>query len=196
MPSLENLLRSPAAKKFEEREKAVRSRCADCGFYGICKGGCRYSAVSFGDGVIDPWCPGCKRIFAYAQETALLEIQSAENRAALLVASDEHPLFRRGLLISLTQTLYPSELADNARRILGAYALGKFKGAKEAAIWLNDEGICGNLERTEEALDEMRDRNGKGQKSRNNCYLHVTYRCGLRCAHCYANADDSDVKWA
>ena len=43
---------------------------------------------------------------------------------------------------------------------------------------------------TEKLLVNMQQGLHCNHKNRNNCYVHVTFDCNLRCKHCYAEAGD------
>ena len=196
-PKMADLMESPAWKRLAQREKEVRERCADCSWIGVCYGGCFYNALSAGDGVIDPQCPATRRIYDFLQERVLEEIGSEENVAAMRrrpARKDENPLLRDGPYISLSQKPHPSAVAANARRILGAYALGKYRDPDAAARYMVDSGISGDLNSTREALAAMEQGLRQSFRSLNNCYIHTTFRCNLRCTHCYAEAGDRAVE--
>jgi len=192
-PTLTELMKSPSAQAQRNREKQVAERCADCEQLPICKGGCYYNAITSGDGVIDPWCEAYKDIYAFVQERIMEEMQSPENIEAIVVSSPqqgEHPLLRKGAYISLGQETHPMRIADNARRILAIYELSHTNDPRLAAQNLYDQKICGNPAQTAAMLATMQADLHKTNNKLNNCYLHVTFNCNLRCNHCYAEAGD------
>ena len=187
-PTLKELFASPAARRQLDRETACAKRCADCQFYAICKGGCYYNALASGDGIIDSWCPAYERIFNFVQTKVLEEMQSPANLTAVAsrpAEPGEHPLLREGAYIALAGKPHPSQIADNARRILAIHELGVTPDSATAARHLCDEGICGEPALTKKLIDAMRHQVHRAT-SRNNCYAHVTFDCNLRCTHCYA----------
>ena len=193
-PTLAELYESAAAKHQRERESRVAERCAGCDIYPICKGGCYYCAAASGDGVIDPFCEAYQKIYAFVQEQVMDEMQSEENIHAIAVSpaiTDEHPLLRKGAYISLSGKEHPARIADNARRILALYELSTTGNPAVAAQNLFDKKICGEVAITEKLLEQIRDNLCKSHKSLNNCYIHATFNCNLRCSHCYANAGES-----
>ena len=193
-PSLAALYESTAAKKQKERERLVGRRCGECEIYPICKGGCYYSAIACGDGIIDPLCEAYKEIYDFVQEKVFDEMQSAENIDAIAARpamDDEHPLLRKGAYISLSKDAHPAHIADNARRILAIYELGRTNNPVEAAQNLFEQKICGNVALTASLLGKMQEELKKNHKTKNNCYIHVTFNCNLRCSHCYAEAGES-----
>ncbi|MCL2826197.1 MAG: SPASM domain-containing protein, partial [Eggerthellaceae bacterium] len=188
-PTLAQLYESPAARRQLEREAQCAKRCSSCEFCLICKGGCYYNAVASGDGIIDPWCEAYRDIYAFVQDRVMAEMQSPENIEALSARPaepDEHPLLRKGAYISLAGKVHPARIADNARRILAIHEMGRTHDLHAAAQSLYDQGICGNPGMTEKLLEGMREGLYRRQKSRNNCYAHVTFDCNLHCKHCYA----------
>ncbi len=191
-PTLEKLLQSPAGMKQRARQERVKAACGKCGFYEICKGGCYYNALSSG-GDIDPLCEGYKKGYKFVQGQLVGEMAMEENRAELMrhpIAEGKHPLLRKGAYTSLAYNPHPSEIADNARTILAIHALGKYPDTKTAAEQLYRKKICGNPESTQKALDAMKANMPVNRAKRNNCYLHVTFSCNLRCTHCYASAGE------
>lgn len=194
MPSLEDLYASPPAVAHRQREAAVRDRCSECREYSICKGGCYYNAMAAGDGVVDPLCEGYKEVYAFVRRQLLEEMQSQESLEALvqapgLTGNRMHALLRKGPYISLVGDLHPATIADNARRALAIHALGKFQSETEAAQYLYDEKICGDVTITGALLRDMKGRIQAGGRM-NNCYIHITFDCNLRCSHCYAMAGE------
>jgi uncharacterized protein len=191
-PSLETLYNSPAALAQRERERTTGARCSDCEVYPVCKGGCYYHALSSGDGVIDPWCEAYREIYAFVRERLLHEMRSDANIAAIAArpatGKDEHPLFRKGAYISLSRTPHPSRIADNARRVMAIYELGRTGDPHAAAENLYAQKICGDIAVTEQILSDMQTEMYRNLSKRNNCYIHVTFDCNLRCTHCYAEA--------
>ena len=193
-PTLAELYASPAAQAQRARQERVKAQCGDCGFYSVCRGGCYYNAAVAGADV-DPLCEAYKEIMCFVQARLQEEMSSPENREEMLkhpFAAGKHPLLRKGKYISLGQNPHPSELADHARRVLAVHALGKYPDVREGAKALAREGVFRNEEATAAGLAGMRERLLENRTRRNNCYLHVTQRCNLRCAHCYAEAGSGE----
>ena len=192
-PTLAQLYDSPAARRIAERERQVSERCRDCAWLPVCHGGCYYNALSSGDGVIDPLCLAYRKIYDFLEKRLEEEIAQPENLRAIAERPPkpwEHPLFRKGAYISLAGDIHPSRMAENARSILAAHALGKFRDDLEAAQWLYRERVCGDPQSTCKVLRQMRRQLEHRQLRYNNCYLHVTLRCNERCTHCYASAGE------
>ena len=192
-PSVDALRESPAWKRLERRQREVDVRCAGCEWLAICRGGCWYNALSAGDGVVDPLCIAYRRIYAFLRGRITEEIGAEENAAAIRrrpPRKDENPLARSGPYISLADRMHPSEVAENARRILGAYALGRDPTLDAAAQAMVDAHFSADRESTRAALAAMRRELERERTSFNNCYIHTTFRCNLRCSHCYAEAGD------
>lgn len=193
-PTLALLHDSPAAKRQRERELQVAQRCTECEFYPVCKGGCYYNALASGDGVLDPWCEAYKDIYAFVRGKMMEEMQSPENIEAVTTrpaGPDEHPLLRKGAYISLAGAVHPTYIADNARRVLAIHELGRTNDPQAAAQNLFERKICGDPAMTEKLLKTMQLGMSDKRKSRNNCYIHATFACNLRCNHCYAEAGSS-----
>ncbi|MDL2316896.1 SPASM domain-containing protein [Desulfovibrio sp. OttesenSCG-928-A18] len=193
-PPLALLYDSPAARRQLEREQQVARRCADCEFYPVCKGGCYYNALASGDGVLDPLCEAYKDIYTFVRDKVLQEMQSPENIQAVTAhpaEPHEHPLLRKGAYISLAGAAHPTHIADNARRVLAIHELGRTKDPHVAAQRLFKRKVCGDPALTETLLKTMQQGMSDKRKSRNNCYIHATLACNLRCKHCYAEAGSS-----
>ena len=194
-PTVASLTESPAWKRLEERQRQVAERCTDCGWYAVCRGGCYHNAISMGDSVIDPLCGAYRKIYDFLQERVSEEIGSAENIAAMRrrpPRKEENPILRSGPYISLSERIHPSAVAENARNILAAHALGRFPDVESAARSMVESRFCADTESTSAALADMKRRMERRRDNYNNCYLHTTFRCNLRCSHCYANAGERE----
>lgn len=192
-PSLATLMESKAAKQLSHRQHSVDERCKDCRWLRICRGGCYYNALSTGDGIIDPFCEAYKRIFAFLEKQLAEEVGSQENLDAIkkcLPGRDENPLLRSGPYISLAGKVHPSEVAENARNILAAYSLGKYKDINSAAEYMVQSRFSSDIGQTAEAFFVMKQRLEQRHTHFNNCYIHTTFRCNLCCTHCYARAGE------
>jgi uncharacterized protein len=186
-----SLLESPVAHGIRARQDQVSERCQDCEYLTVCRGGCYYNAVATGDGIVDPMCQAYRATFDHVRQRLLDEAASAENLDAIAdrpPRSGEHPLFRKGPLISLGQEPHPRRIAESARAILSLHALARFGDAGKAARHVVDRRICGDVERTEHVMRQHQCRLRESAPSRNNLYVHVTFACNLRCTHCYAEA--------
>ncbi len=202
-PGIRQLMESDAAENLKKRQAEVKKRCSGCGYYEICKGGCYYNAVSSGDNVIDPLCEAYKSIYSFLEERFAEEITSEENVEAVMAdthtadedpsPSVDNPFLKKGPYISLASSVHPSVIAFNARTVLAAYYLGKNRGNVNNAVKdMIDNDICPDSAKTYLAMSDMRDDLDRDHQGLNNCYLHVTFRCNLRCTHCYASAGESD----
>jgi uncharacterized protein len=192
-PTLALLYQSPAALRQREREQQVKAICSVCEHYAICKGGCYYNAIVSGDGVIDPLCRAYKEIYRFVRDNIMDEMESDDNISAVLTSPPEpgeHPLLRRGAYISLAGKAHPAHIADNARRILAIYELAKTNDPQTAAKNLFAAKLCGDQQVTAKMIERMQGELRNRRTSRNNCYIHVTLDCNLRCKHCYAEAGD------
>ena len=194
-PDVSSLMASPAWKRLEERQQQVSERCADCSWYAVCRGGCYYNALSMGDGVIDPLCGAYRKIFDFLQACVSEEVGTEENIAAMTrrpPRKDENPLLRSGPYISLSDRMHPSVVAENARNILAAHALGRWPDLDSAARAMVEAHFCADEESTRAALAAIKRRLQRRRDNFNNCYLHTTFRCNLRCSHCYAEAGERE----
>ena len=192
-PGVAELLESPAALRLKARQEKVRRRCGDCEWYGVCHGGCYYNAVSMGDGTIDPLCEAYRNIYSFLRERVTEEMETEENLAAIRrrpPRGSEHPLLRSGPYISLSRDVHPTKISENARNILAAYALGKCPDIDSAARYMLAQEYCADFMQTKEALSAMYRRLTRERSNFNNCYIHVSFRCNLRCTHCYASAGE------
>ena len=194
-PSVTDLMESEAWRRLEERQRLVSERCGDCAWIDVCRGGCYYNALSTGDGVIDPLCDAYKMIYDFVQDKVTAEIGSEENMTAMRrrpPKKNENPILRDGPYISLSQRPHPSAVAENARRILAAHSLGSFPDLDSAAHHMIDSHISADFDATRAALADMERRLKHERTNFNNCYIHTTFRCNLRCSHCYASAGEHD----
>ena len=194
-PAIPRLLASPMAQRMLDRQAQVSQRCAFCDHVSLCRGGCFYNAVATGDGIVDPLCAAYRSTFDNVRKLLLDEAASPENLDAIAAhppAAGEHPLFRKGPLISLAQHPHPRRVAANARGILSIHALAKFNDPVQAARDVVHRHICGDLQRTEQVMRQHGERLRHPQTSLNNLYVHVTFACNLRCNHCYAQAGDAN----
>jgi uncharacterized protein len=201
-PTLELLLSSPVAQRFAQRQEQVRTACGDCRHFPWCKGGCPYNAWAdpHGDGIRDPYCEAYRSVFDYIQERLIKEIGSEENRRALEeepIADGRHPLLRRGPLIELARGgAHPYYIARTARRIVAAVELARGPDLPTVAQRLVKMGIARTQSSAEALLVGLWERLHPSTPTLNNLYLHVTFKCPLRCTHCYAYAGDSETEGA
>ena len=106
-PSLEELRESTVWREFRAREEHVREACADCAYFGFCKGGCPYNSLVGAGGVLaptarDPHCVSYRRAFDAVTERAMAEMFSPENLDAVVERPDpDRGLMRRGPLLSI-----------------------------------------------------------------------------------------------
>lgn len=193
--SVDELFSSPAAARHSEREHSVADRCSECRYVNICHGGCWYNAICGGDGVIDPLCEAYREIYSFLEERLGEEAVSEENLRALRerpFRQREHPLLKSGRYISLSDSVHPSMIADNARNVLAYRELARCSDGLSAAENLVRGGITSDIPGTVRALEAIRSEIDTPKHNLNNCYLHVTLRCNLFCSHCYARAGESD----
>jgi uncharacterized protein len=196
-PDWEQLERSPIWQLFREREVRVVEECGDCPHFAICKGGCPYDVLAAGGGSFrtlrDPYCPAYRRIFSHITERGLAEVFSEENLSAVVAQPAGDTLLRRGALLALMRgDPHPRQVTQQAQQILAAVALGANQPPGEAAHRLAQAGLARSRERAEESLTALAQRLATRGRL-NNLYLHVTFGCNLRCAHCYAAAGPERV---
>ena len=194
-PTVDSLFDSPAARRQLRRQEQVREKCSDCAYLSVCRGGCYYNAASSGDGITDPLCEAYKKIYGYLEKRLGEEAVSEENLIALKTRpfrEREHPLLKSGPYISLADSVHPTMIAENARNVLAYREMARTPDLKKAAENLVRDGITSDITGTERALGTIRSEIERQRHNLNNCYLHVTFRCNLRCTHCYASAGESD----
>jgi uncharacterized protein len=190
-PTAERLAASPAWRAFEERQERIQDVCGDCLYLDICRGGCPYNALAAGDGVFqqlrDPHCVSYRRIFSHITERATAAVLAVVNGP-----DPEKGLLRRGKLLSLMRDgPHPYETAGRARLILAAAALGATGSPEAATRCFEQLGLVTKPERTRAGMASLHNRLTASGQGLNNLYLHVTFSCPLRCAHCYAEAGPS-----
>jgi uncharacterized protein len=106
-PSLADLKASPVWQAFAAREEHVEEACGECAYFGLCKGGCPYTALVDAGGVLastarDPHCASYRRTFDAVTERAMAEMFSPENLDAVVERPDpERGLMQRGPLLSI-----------------------------------------------------------------------------------------------
>ena len=192
-PTLDDLLASPAARRWRTREAEVRLECGECEHFAYCKGGCTYNAFAGGAGPRDPYCVAYRALFDKIRTRMFAELSSEENLRAL--ASEPwdgigHPLARRGQLIELLrEDCHPVEIVRHARRVVASVERAREPDRARLAKKLVDSGICESLETAAASLEALEERLHPAARPRNNLYLHVTFACQLHCSHCYATAD-------
>jgi uncharacterized protein len=197
-PTLAELMESQAGIRFKQREKEVAQRCTSCVEYAHCHGGCTYNALASGDGVIDPLCEAYQKIFNLVRNQLIAEMSMPENIEAIAERTPrqhEHPLFRKGPLISLSGKVHPKEITSHARSVLCFHSLGKHSNPIEAAKDVVEQKICGGIEQTKAVMQYYHNRAIKPSGKYNNLYAHITYNCNLNCTHCYANAENNNARF-
>ncbi len=194
-PTHAQLLQSPVAKQFLQRQQQVDQACADCVHLGHCRGGCAYNAWSGGNfqRVRDPYCSAYHAVFDHIQAGLLREMAAEKNIEAIAARRYDgrgHLLLREGPLTELAcSPRHPTETARTAKRIVAAVELARCGDLPTTARRLVEMGICRNEETALISLTGLQERLKPQGAVRNNLYLHVTFRCQLHCAHCYARAD-------
>lgn len=193
-PTAERLAATPTWCAFHERQERIVEECGDCLYLDICRGGCPYNALAAGGGTFrqlrDPHCAAYRRIFSHITERATAEVFAAENMAAVVERPDpEKGLLRRGRLLGLMRDgPHPYETAGRARLVLAAVALAATGSPAEATRCFERLGLVTKPERARAAMASLHAHLTAPVQGLNNLYLHVTFCCPLRCAHCYAEA--------
>lgn len=194
-PSLSTLFHRPVARIFAERERRVREDCVACPHLPYCKGGCPYNAWAAGgpERVQDPYCRTYQDLFGYVYKRLLKEMSSEENIEAIAqgkLTDREHPLLRKGPLIEIAcGRVHPSQKARTARRIVASVELARGPDIPTIGARLYSMGIGDSLAACEAALCRLDAKLHSTKTRLHKLYLHVTFRCQLACAHCYASAD-------
>jgi len=189
------LLDSPSAQRFSDREETVHEACGDCRHLRYCKGGCAYNAWAGGNPgrTRDPYCRAYRQVFQHIQERLSVEMAAAGNLEAMAerpYSGSGHPLLREGALTELVRGgPHPSHVARTAKRIIGAVELARNPEIPAGATRLVQMGVCRTQETAEASLTALQKRLHPETATRNNLYLHVTFSCQLDCTHCYARAD-------
>jgi uncharacterized protein len=193
-PTPERLAAAPTWRAFQQRQERIATECGNCLYLDTCRGGCPYNALAAGGGTFrqlrDPQCAAYRRIFSYITERATAEVFGAENIAAVVERPDPNRgLLRHGPLLALLRDgAHPYETAGRARLILAAVALAATGSADEATGCFERLGLVTRAERTRAGMAALHARLTAPVQGLNNLYLHVTFACPLRCAHCYAEA--------
>ncbi len=191
-PSLEGLLTSPVGLRFKQWDRRVRDECNACSHLDYCVGGCPYNAWAASTPSRhghDPYCYAYKAVFDQ------LHKRMGEQFAALKVddvARTGSAMASRIPLIQLaTPGTHPSLTAVSARRIVAAVELARGSDLSAVATSLISIGVCRTRESAIASLQQLKDTLEARQPHFNNIYLHVTWKCQLKCSHCYADAGPS-----
>jgi len=193
-PSLASLLDAPPGRRLAERERRISEHCAGCPHLPYCRGGCPYNAAAAGDGAgPDPNCRAYRALFDHLGHRLTAEMTAPENLDAVAARpwnGQGHPLLRRGPLIELVRAPpHPQQVARTAKRIIAAVELARGPDQPTAAARLVRMGICRTQASGEASLAGLWREIYPPAHRLNNLYLHLTWRCQLRCTHCYARAD-------
>lgn len=196
-PNLEALFSGATAMRFKTRQKAVSQECGECDHLSYCHGGCPYNAWAGGnaDRNKDPYCVAYRKAFDHIRHRLVAEMATETNINAIACKPNYdrgNPLLRKGPLIDIVrESPHPSEVARNARRIIAAVELARGSDNSAVAARLVKMGVCRNLGSAEASLSNLVRDLHPVNISLNNLYVHVTFRCQLECAHCYAYAETS-----
>ncbi len=195
-PSQADLETGPTWRMLANRQERIAEECAGCAFLSYCRGGCPYDALAehggrFNGSLKDPHCPSYQRIFRHISDQALREVFSAENLAEVTGRRDpQRGLLRRGRLLNLMRGgAHPLQSARQARELLAAVALAA-NPPEEAARRLHLSGVVRDEAGSLASLRALDSRLRAPVRGFVNLYLHVTFDCNLRCAHCYASAGE------
>jgi uncharacterized protein len=199
-PTLNELLSSPAAQRWRQRELTMSDTCNGCDHFDYCKGGCPYNALASGASPQDPYCVAYKSIFDTIKTRMLAELSCEENVQAITTEPWDgrgHPLVRRGPLLDLMRSdCHPSEVARHARRVVAAVEVATEPDRRVVAERLVRRGICRTTESAHTSLEALEEGLHPKNRAWNNLYLHVTFACQLHCTHCYAVAGPDGVAMA
>lgn len=199
-PSFDELKNSAVAQRFLKREADIQAECGKCEHHSYCNGGCPYNAWSAGEESLkDPYCEAYKAFYAHIRNALYQDMISDENADAIDrygPAETGNPLYRRGRVIELTKrNAHPYQVSRNAKRIIAAYELAKEKDTQIVARKLVDMGISRTFESAKVSAENLKNRL-EAEKPLYKLYLHITWNCQLKCAHCYAadnRRDHSDM---
>ena len=194
-PSSAILSASPVWCSLRDREERIEEECGDCPYLNFCRGGCPYNVLAVNGGSFDltrrdPHFASYQRIFGHIMDQAMAEVFSEENIEAVISSPDpEAGMLRRGKLLSIMRDgPHPYETAQHARRILAAVALAATGSPVDATHKFQQLGLVTNRDRTEVGMRALYERLTAPTTGLNNLYVHVTFACPLRCAHCYVRA--------
>ncbi len=191
-PSMETLAETPVWRGFQKRQARIRDACRDCPSFDFCKGGCPYNVLAaennLDDSPRDPFCSAYRQVFAHITELSIEEVFYEENLTEVVNRPDgEKGFLRKGKLLSIMNDgPHPHDVAQAAREVLAAVALGATNGPLEAFAKFEELGLVRNPERTRRGIAALHRRLSSPASGVNNLYLHVTFDCPLRCTHCYA----------
>ncbi|MBN2411217.1 TIGR04083 family peptide-modifying radical SAM enzyme [candidate division KSB1 bacterium] len=187
-PSLEELSRTPVWIKLAEREEKVKQDCADCPHFSYCHGGCAYNAFTAGSDNRDPLCDVYKKIFEHITNRAIDQVFTDENMNKVLQGKNKnYGLLNKGPLLQIMRGgPHPSELADRAREIVAYVALAQTGTVEGAISRLSQHRLITNMESIRKRLQNRWLSLHHTSRRLVNAYIHVTYRCNLKCSHCYA----------
>jgi uncharacterized protein len=164
-PSLMGRVSRHSLASFLEARKAP---CEACEASPSCFAGCYHNALSYGRDS-DPFCPAYRSFIARIRELL------AERIGAGAGGSDP-------LLALVGREGHPAATAENAKRVLAAFLMGR--DGRRAVEAMMATGAGDEAERVRTGIDNMRTRM-TGAPPLNNLYLHATFRCQLDCSHCY-----------
>ncbi len=193
MPTLDSLAKTPIWQQWRQRELTIQQACGDCSHFNYCKGGCPYNVLASQNlkelpNQKDPHCPAYKRLFDHLAERAMAEVFAEQNLASIInEGTSQNGLLHHGKLLTLMRGgTHPQEEMRQAREIVAAVALAVSDSVETALQSLERANMVTNTVQARQSLLNLQNRQSIVRQE--NCYLHVTYNCQLRCQHCYAQA--------
>ena len=195
-PGREELSRSQGWAAIQRRNERAAEACQECPWWDTCQGGCPYDALAAGrrgsGDPRDPFCPAFRRVFEHITDEAAAEVCSLAN-IEQVVAEPGPSVLRIGRIAALLEDAsHPVHLAQRAKMVLAAAALGSGASVQDIAERLVAAGVSDALDRAELGVALLRRRILR-RPGLNRLYLHVTWRCDLECDHCYAQAGGAAV---
>ena len=190
-PYGQKITESPGYKKLKILECSLHNTCADCEHFAICKGGCMYNALmdlgrydgshnrsavddrsivssdtdnGFDDGISKRTMikdPYCE---AYKAVFDAMKKDMAGEMAASMLGKN----FEAKVLAMAGENKHPADIRKTKELLSYAVRAGKMQGKPKE--------LCGN----HYPFNEL-----------NKLYLHITYRCELRCDHCYIRGGEA-----
>lgn len=197
-PSLDELFSHAITRQIKQRQNRLKETCADCEHVEYCRGGCLFNGLAKDnpENDQDPYCEAYGKIFSYVKQRLFKEMASEDNINAVAQYPPEskgNPLLKKGPLIELARHgRHPSQIAETAKRIISAVELAKGPCIPEVVKRMLQSGLVNSQEKGEAILNHLQARLISKRSYLNNLYLYITFRCPLKCSHCYLYSDAED----
>lgn len=196
--SMEDIQLSEGWLRLEHWKKYIDKKCNTCSHFSICKGGCPFTAISYGNGRVgrDPFCRDYKYIYDHIIEQGVTDFFSKDNLGVILedtAHSGRQSLLRKdGLLSLMNGDPHPFDIKHSAINIVTAVLIASGMSPEEIIETLSLARVTRFRKSTFEYVKRLQNQLEAPGISLGTIYLNLVSGCNLSCSYCHQKADSLD----